>query len=218
LHAALIALIQVAPPAAMRQGEAVIEARLVPTHTAPPTVYVPPRVPETDAPEGIPKEIPLLAPSDRAEALPVAPPVEPVPTVAASLPASPPADPQPASTTPAASPTAPAVAITSPVDLTYYSVRDLDVQPRALREILPDYPVDADRQRLSGKVHVQLRLEADGRISDIEIVSATPPGVFEDSALKALRTARFAPAQKNGRPVRARVVITVVYDWEGRQR
>jgi protein TonB len=87
-----------------------------------------------------------------------------------------------------------------------------------LREIVPEYPYDADRQHLSGQVRVQLKLEADGRVSDLEVVSASPPGVFESSTLKALRTARFAPARKNGRPVRARMVITVEYDWEGRPR
>jgi protein TonB len=92
------------------------------------------------------------------------------------------------------------------------------VQPRALREIVPDYPADADRRRLSGKVRLQLELEADGRISDLDVVSGSPPGVFEASAIRAFREARFAPAQKNGRPVRARVLIEVLYDWEGRAR
>ena len=82
---------------------------------------------------------------------------------------------------------------------------------------MPDYPSDADRRRLSGKVRLQLKLEADGRVSDIGIVSASPPGVFDESAIKAFREARFAPAQKNGRPVRSRVVIEVLYDWEGRR-
>ena len=89
------------------------------------------------------------------------------------------------------------------------------MHPRALREVVPDYPEDADRQRLSGKVRLQLKLEADGRVSDVDVVSATAPGMFEDSAVKAFRDARFAPAQKNGRPVRALVLIEVVYDWEG---
>jgi protein TonB len=109
------------------------------------------------------------------------------------------------------------MAITSSVDLTFYSARDLDVQPRALREIIPDYPPGADRQQLSGKVRLQLKLEADGRVSDIGIVQADPPEVFDESAIRAFRDARFAPAQKNGRPVRAQVVIEVVYDWEGRR-
>ena len=109
----------------------------------------------------------------------------------------------------------PPATLTSAVDLTYYSARDLDVQPHALRIIRPDYPIAADRQKVSGTLRLQLKLEADGRVSDIDVVSANPPGLFEESAIKAFRDARFVPAQKNGRPVRALVVIEVVYDWAG---
>lgn len=215
LHAAVIALVQVAPPGATDRAESVIEARLVPAHTAPPAADVPP-VAEADAPEDAPPAVPLLAPSTTAEALPVAEPLAPPP----ARPAPPAVPPHPADPAPAAAPpagAAPAAAITSSVDLNYYDARDVDVHPRALREIVPDYPEDADRRQLSGKVRLQLKLEADGRVSDIEIVHADPPGAFDASALKAFREARFAPAQKNGRPVRARVLIEVVYDWEGRR-
>ena len=213
LHAALIALVQVAPPAAMSLGEPVIEARLVSTHVAPPVAEAP--VPEMETPDDAP--VPLLAPSETAEALPVAEPLAPPPASvtqpAESAPVASP--PVPASTPPVAP--VPVATITSSVDLTYYSARDVDVHPRALRKIVPDYPADADRQHLSGKVRLQLKLEADGRISDIEIMSAIPPGIFDESAVKAFRDARFAPAQKSGRPVRALVLIEVVYDWEGRR-
>jgi protein TonB len=206
LHAAVIALVQVAPPGAADRAESVIEARLVPTHAAPPAADTPPVAPE-DAPQAVPQ----LAPSTTVEALPVAEPLAPPP----AQPAPPAAPSQPADPAPAAA--APAAAITSSVDLTYYDARAVDVHPRALREIVPDYPEDADRRQLSGKVRLQLKLEADGRVSDIEIVHADPPEVFDESALRAFRHARFAPAQRNGRPVRARVLIEVVYDWEGRR-
>ncbi|MGK2951859.1 MAG: energy transducer TonB [Thiobacillus sp.] len=228
LHAAVIALVQVAPPAAVSLGEPAIEARLVSAHAAPPAAEPQPLTPEVqtvETPAEPAQEIPLLAPSEVAEALPVAdpvpaPPAELAPLVAAALPASAVADApraEPAAAPPSAPEPAPVAVITTSVDLTYYSARDLDRQPRALREIVPDYPHDADRQRLSGTVRLQLKLEADGRVSDIEIVSATPPDVFNESAIKAFREARFAPAQKQGRPVRARVLIEVVYDWEGRR-
>lgn len=195
LHAAVIALVQVAPLAA-RLGEPVIEARLVSTHAA---------APEVETPDEPLKAVPLLAPSETAEALPA----EPVPPAAADD-----AEPPPASAREAqgAAQPAPAVAVTSAVDLTYYNVRDLDVQPRALREIVPDYPDEADRQRLSGKVRLKLKLEADGRVSDVDVVSSTPPGLFDDAAARAFRDAHFAPAQKNGRPVRALVLIEVEFD------
>ena len=218
LHAALIALVQVAPPASLSLGEPVIEARLVSMHAAPSAVETPPLAPAVDTPDQTLEAVPLLAPSETAEALPVAepvvpPPAQPAPTATTAQPAAP----APAASPPAAAAPMPGVTITSSVDLTYYSARDVDVHPRALREIVPDYPDDADRQRLSGKVRLQLKLEADGRIGAIEIVSATPPGVFDESAIKAFGDARFAPAQKNGHPVRALVLIEVVYDWEGRR-
>ena len=217
LHAALIALVQVAPPAATGLSGPVIEARLVPAHAAAPASNRPPVEPLTAVPDSQPEvKAPLLAPSEKVEALPVAQPI--APSAVETAPAVQPASPQPASPSTAVAPSAPAAVLTSAVDLTYYSARDVDVHPRALGEVVPDYPADADRRRLSGKVRLHLKLEADGRVSDIEVLSAAPPGLFEDSALRAFRTARFAPAQKNGRPVRALVLIEVVYDWEGRQR
>lgn len=226
LHAALIALVQVVPPTSLSLSEPAIEARLVSAPIAPPAVETSPAAetppaPAAEVPEKPSKAVPLLAPSETPEALPVVeppapPPAEPEPSATEAPPVAP-ADPQPAFV--AAPPAAPAsvATITSSVDLTFYTARDLDVQPRALREIVPDYPADADRRRLSGKVRLQLKLEADGRVSDVGIVSASPPGVFDESALKAFRAARFASAQKSGRPVRALVVIEVVYDWEGRR-
>lgn len=220
LHAAVLALVQVAPPAATPGGH-VIEARLVVTHAEPPAAATPPMASADDAREQAP-EVPLLAPSEAAEALPVAEPVAPPPVQAeptAAPAAPPPAAPAPSAAlvpdSSAAPAPDPAGAISSAVDLTYYSARELDVQPRALHRIEPVYPAEADRRRLSGTLRLQLKLEADGRVSDIEVVSADPPGLFEESALDAFRDARFAPAQRAGRPVRARVVIEVVYDWDG---
>jgi len=222
LHAVLIALVQVAPPAAISLGEPVIEARLVTTHATPPTVEAPSLAPTVEMPDDAP--VPLLAPSETAEALPVAEPValQPAQSAPATDTKPPPATlPQPApaaSSPPAASAPVPGVTVTSAVDLTYYSWRDLDELPHLLSEIERKYPPDADRRRLSGKVVLQLKLEADGRVGDIEVVSADPPGLFEDSAVKAFRDARFEPAIKNGRPVRALYQLEVLYDWEGRPR
>lgn len=199
LHAALIALIQVVPPAASGTASP-IEARLVPSHTPQPVATVPP-----DSEAATPKPRPLVA-GDADDAVPAA---EPAPAEPA------PPEPVPPAVVPAppAAPAGPAIAI--PVDLTFYAARQLDVQPRALGNIEPDYPPDADRQQRSGKLRLQLKLEADGRVSDVEVVEAEPPGVFEDSAVRAFRAARFAPAQKDGRAVRALLLIEVEYNWAG---
>ncbi len=223
LHAAVIALVQVAPPTGDNVQAPAIEVRLFTPVTAPvikaaaaPVANIPlPSSPAALPPDSIPaaQRVPLPVPTAPA------PPAVVPPPAAASPHDAPPAtvEAPPVSPSASAAPVPPA-ALTSSVDLTYYNARDLDVQPHALRVIRPDYPDEADRRRLSGTLRLQLKLEADGRVSDIAVVSATPPGVFEDSALKAFRDARFAPAQKNGRPVRALVVIEVVYDWAGQPR
>jgi len=204
LHAALIALVQVAPPGMIGAEGPVIEARLVSKHAASPATEPP--VDESEA-------VPSLASSESNEALPISPveaPSEPAQPAAvnpvAVAPVEPLSPPSPA----------PPVAITSSVDLTYYSARDVDVHPRALREIVPDYPEGADRQGVSGTVRLQLKLEADGRVMDAEVVRSTPPGVFDEAALKAFRAARFAPALKDGRPVRALMLVEMEFVWEGR--
>jgi protein TonB len=205
LHVALIALIQVAPPAATNPGGTVIEARLVPPHVM---------RPEVDASDPVPGDVPLLASTETAEAVPVVQPVAPLP--AKAVPGTPSVQPAPSAAVEA--PVAPAspVTITSSVDLTYYSAREVDVHPRALRTIEPDYPAEADRRKLSGTVRLQLKVEADGRVSDVEVVGSSVPGMFDESAIRAFRNARFEPAQKGGRPVRALVMIEVQYDWAGR--
>ncbi|OYW40731.1 MAG: energy transducer TonB [Hydrogenophilales bacterium 12-61-10] len=231
VHAALIALVQVAPPAATTPpGAPVIEARLAPRQPAPAVAAPPPAVPVVAAPEASPTESPRLLPSALPETLPVALPdmappkpatIAPVPPAPAAIASAPSAPAQPAASPPTgtaapdqATPP-PAAAITSAVDLTYYNAREVDVHPRALGQVVPDYPAEADRRRVSGKLLLQLKLQADGRVSDLQVLKASPPGVFDESALQAFRSARFAPAQKNGRPVRALVQIEVVYDWEG---
>lgn len=207
LHAALIALVQFAPPASIGLGGLMIEARLVPVH-APPEAEVLPEAP-SDA-------VPLLASSESAEAAPVvqapalpepAQPAVVVPPVAPVV-SEPPVEPA----------AAPPLAIASAVDLTFYSARDVDVHPRALREIVPVYPKDAEQRRASGKVRLQLKLEADGRVVDVEVMKSSPPDLFDDAAVNAFRAARFAPALKNGRPVRALMLIEVTFEQEGQAR
>lgn len=106
--------------------------------------------------------------------------------------------------------------INSGVDLTFYGARDVDVHPQAMNRIIQAYPPEAEKLRLSGKVVLQLKLEADGRVLEVEVLRASPPDVFDEAAILPFRTARFAPALKDGRPVRALMLIEVTFDWQGR--
>jgi len=209
LHAAIIAQVQVVPPSMNGMAASVIEARLVPARDI--------SLPEKPAVSAL-ETAPVLASSPLPGA--VAPP--PTVSEAGAQSALPPvvgrssaAPPVEAEAGPAA---APAGAISSAVDLTYYSARDVDVLPRALQEIVPAYPDDPEIAHLSGKVHLRLKIEADGRVVDADVVSSTPPGVFDAAARDAFRAARFSPARIKGRPVRALILIEVMFDGEGYAR
>lgn len=206
VHAALISLIQVSPSGAPAGGEVVLQARLDPA--ASPVEPSPAPEPEPDSAR---LPTPTLVPTAILGAAPPARPVEPPP------PAPPARVTPPPVATPPAEPVRSALALDSAVDLTYYTARQLDKQPTVRTDIDPVYPAEAERMRQSGTVRIQLKVEVDGRVSDVEVVESTPPGVFDASAIEAFRPARFTPAQKAGRPVRALMLIEVSYDWSERR-
>ena len=63
------------------------------------------------------------------------------------------------------------------------------------------YPPQAKADQIEGKVTVRYDVSAEGVIGNIEIVDSNPPGVFDEAVLAYVRTWRFAPATKNGKPV-----------------
>jgi len=108
----------------------------------------------------------------------------------------------------------PAVNVPLLVDPTYYTAKQLDVQPRALAAINPVYPPDAVARGTAGWVVLKLKLDEGGSVQDVEVSDASPPGIFDQSALDAFRNAHFAPAQKDGRAVKSLVQIKVRYELD----
>lgn len=214
LHALVIGLTHLpAPNIATLPPE--LEVKMA--HPGPPAVQ-----PSVDQPEPKLKQTPALKP---ARPLLPAPQVLPQPALQPVTQPAPPAtapSPQavPSQAAPAAVPSreapGPQVSIPLLVDSRYYTAKELDTQPSALRKPEPVYPPQADEQAVSGRVVIKLHLEADGSISKTEVISVTPGGVFGElfkkSTLDSVRTIRFRPALRNGQPVRAVVEIPVVFE------
>ena len=57
----------------------------------------------------------------------------------------------------------------------------------------PAYPPEAARSRTSGQVVVSFTVNSDGSVSNIDIVSARPRGVFERNVQAAVRRWKFQP-------------------------
>lgn len=124
-------------------------------------------------------------------------------------PATPSVDPAPAEAAPkagipeaAASPTM--VDAPLPLDTTYYGMKEVDVRPKQLSD--PLYPEQAAKLQIGGKVRVRLLLNENGGVDEATILDVDPPDWgFDAAVLEHLKTARFKPAKRKGRPVRSTV-------------
>ena len=92
---------------------------------------------------------------------------------------------------------------------------DLDEPPRAVVRTPPPYPYRARQRRVNGTVRVKLLVNANGSISDVEILEASPEGYFEDAVLRTVPSWRFEPGHIAGEAVASWVVTTVRFDLEG---
>jgi len=92
-------------------------------------------------------------------------------------------------------------------DPTWYEGRDLDVYPRALAPVEPEYPPAATG--ISGELTLVLRIDEAGIVREAQVVEAQPPGYFEEPVLAAFRAARFSAAEREGHAVRSRIAIRV---------
>ncbi|MEJ7934239.1 energy transducer TonB [Sphingobium sp. AN558] len=93
---------------------------------------------------------------------------------------------------------------------------DAQIDPRALPAFQPDYPGAMIRQQVEGSVTVRVTIGTDGRVVDIERVSATDESFWLATQRHALRKWRFRPATRDGVPVTAIRVLTVHFRLEDR--
>ena len=103
-------------------------------------------------------------------------------------------------------------------DPTWYPAKQVDVHPVALDPVKPEYPAEGVTRGAEGKVLLLLLIDEAGVVKEVTVAEANPEGIFEESALAAFREARFAPAQKNGRAVKSRVLIRVNYELNDRKK
>jgi protein TonB len=65
----------------------------------------------------------------------------------------------------------------------------------------PDYPQAALAQHISGSVTLEYTVDIHGEPRDIHVIEATPPGVFDQAAINALKRWRYAPMMVDGAAV-----------------
>ena len=97
-------------------------------------------------------------------------------------------------------------------DPVHYPAKDLDIYPQALSRIAPIYPATARDTPVAGAVTLLVLIDDSGTVVGTSVMDAAPDGIFEEAAQQALANTAFFPAQKDGHPVRSRILIKVEFD------
>ena len=80
------------------------------------------------------------------------------------------------------------------------------------RATSPEYPQGALNHHISGSVLLTYTVDTSGVTRDVHVIEATPPGVFDDAAVSAVRRWRYAPMVVNGTPVEVPVKTQVRFE------
>ncbi len=70
--------------------------------------------------------------------------------------------------------------------------------PKYARAFQPDYPAAMQRLEKEGRVSVKVLVGTDGRVKQVEILSATDPAFAEATRRQAIGSWRFKPATRDG--------------------
>jgi TonB family protein len=88
----------------------------------------------------------------------------------------------------------------------------VDVTPaKIVRRVTPLVGADVPR-KASGHVVVNFDIGDNGRVSNVEVVESTPPGVFDDAALTAVRKWVYEPRKENGVAVASQARARLVFE------
>ncbi|MBS1216879.1 MAG: TonB domain protein [Proteobacteria bacterium] len=135
------------------------------------------------------ESVPLAAPD--------AMPVKPSPVLPASRPRSRPA------AVPATRQTG---AVTSGPDMRFYLARELDRYPSPLSALRLG---SGEREGNAGRVRLWVSIDQAGRVVDAAVIDADPSGTIEQSGRELVLATRFLPGQRDGRPVKSRVLLVL---------
>lgn len=63
------------------------------------------------------------------------------------------------------------------------------------------YPEEAVEDKINGSVTLRILVKSTGRVGQVNVVNSEPQGLFDQSALAAVRSWVFQPAELKGKPV-----------------
>jgi TonB family protein len=80
-------------------------------------------------------------------------------------------------------------------------------EAKLIRRVNPDYPSAAKKDGIAGSVDLDVTVSTQGVVEDASVVKATPPDIFEKSALAAVRKWKYDPRFVDGLPSQAHLKV-----------
>jgi TonB family protein len=90
------------------------------------------------------------------------------------------------------------------------TLAEVDVRPIALKRVNPAYPIELRRAGENGEATIRFVVQADGRVTNAEVLKATHPA-FGEAALEAFQNWTYTPAKKDGAHVNVRLTVPVAF-------
>ncbi len=78
----------------------------------------------------------------------------------------------------------------------------------------PEFPEIARDQDLTGFVDLEFMVHADGSVTDVTVLKAQPLGIFEKTAVTAVRQWRYRPVERDGMPVDAHARLRLNFGYK----
>jgi periplasmic protein TonB len=95
-----------------------------------------------------------------------------------------------------------------------FTAGDLDQPLITLTRIPPFYPMTAKRRGIQGWVNVKFVVNEQGRVENVSIINAQPPGIFDASVMRCLSGWYFRPGTVQGEPVKVWAETTIRFELE----
>jgi TonB family protein len=93
---------------------------------------------------------------------------------------------------------------------TVFEVYEVDEPPQAIVQVQPEYPEEARKAGLEGRVIVVAVVDENGNVIQASIHSSTN-SIFNEAALEAAKRIKFKPARQKDIAVKVKVLIPFVF-------
>jgi protein TonB len=93
---------------------------------------------------------------------------------------------------------------------TVFELYDVDEPPQPLVQVQPEYPEEARKAGLEGRVIVMAVVDENGNVIEASIHKSDNP-IFNDAALEAAKKMKFKPARQKDIPVKVKVLIPFMF-------